>query len=68
MAQNHSEPVGLAGRLRAHWPGCLRSWGPTQPLEVGRTSRVIHPTQRLALAGRDGGWVFPQLWPAAGLV
>jgi hypothetical protein len=33
--------------------------GPTQPLEVGRTSRIIHPTQRLALAGRDGGWVFP---------
>jgi hypothetical protein len=32
---------------------------PTQPLEVGRTTRVIQATQRTALAVRDGGCVFP---------
>jgi hypothetical protein len=32
---------------------------PTQPLEAGRTSRVVQPAQRIALAVRDGGWVFP---------
>ena len=32
---------------------------PTQPLEVGRTSRVVQPAQRSALAVRDGGCVFP---------
>ena len=32
---------------------------PTQPLEVGRTTRVIQPAQRSALAVRDGGCVFP---------
>ena len=32
---------------------------PTQPLEVGRTTRVIQPAQRTALAVRDGGCVFP---------
>jgi hypothetical protein len=32
---------------------------PTQPLEVGRTTRVVQPGQRLALAVRDGGCVFP---------
>jgi hypothetical protein len=32
---------------------------PTQPLEVGRTSRVVQPTQRVALAVRDNGCVFP---------
>jgi hypothetical protein len=32
---------------------------PTQPLEVGRTSRVVQPAQRNALAVRDGGCVFP---------
>jgi hypothetical protein len=35
-------------------------WGaPTQPLEVGRTSRVVTAAQRAALAIRDGGCVFP---------
>jgi hypothetical protein len=29
--------------------------GPTQPLEVGRTSRVVTPAQRAALVVRDGG-------------
>jgi hypothetical protein len=32
---------------------------PTQPLEVGRASRVVQPAQRTALAVRDGGCVFP---------
>jgi hypothetical protein len=32
---------------------------PTQPLEVGRTTRVIQSAQRTALAVRDGGCVFP---------
>jgi hypothetical protein len=32
---------------------------PTQPLEVGRTTRVVQPAQRVALAVRDGGCVFP---------
>jgi hypothetical protein len=32
---------------------------PTQPLDVGRTTRVVSPVQRTALAVRDGGCVFP---------
>ncbi|HEX2155373.1 MAG TPA: DUF222 domain-containing protein [Actinomycetes bacterium] len=32
---------------------------PAQPLDVGRTSRVVQPAQRTALAVRDGGCVFP---------
>ena len=32
---------------------------PTQPLELGRTSRAVSPTQRNALAVRDRGCVFP---------
>ena len=32
---------------------------PTQPLEVGRTSRVVQPAQRTAPAVRDGGCAFP---------
>ena len=32
---------------------------PTQPLEVGRASRVVQPAQRAALAVRDGGCAFP---------
>jgi hypothetical protein len=32
---------------------------PTQPLEVGRTSRVVRAGQRAALAVRDGGCGFP---------
>ncbi len=32
---------------------------PTQPLEVGRTSRVVTAAQRAALVVRDGGCAFP---------
>jgi hypothetical protein len=32
---------------------------PSQPLDVGRTSRVVTPAQRHALAVRDSGCVFP---------
>jgi hypothetical protein len=32
---------------------------PLPALEVGRTSRVVTPTQRPALAVRDGGWGSP---------
>jgi HNH endonuclease len=31
----------------------------SQPLDVGRASRVIQPAQRSALAVRDGGCIFP---------
>jgi Domain of unknown function (DUF222)/HNH endonuclease len=32
---------------------------PSQPLEVGRTTRVVNPAQRNALVVRDGGCAFP---------
>ena len=51
----------LATRLRAAMallPPVLGG-APTQPLEVGRASRVVQPAQRSALAVRDGGCVFP---------
>ena len=53
--------TGLGGRLRAAvalLPPILDG-APTQPLEVGRTTRVVQPAQRTALAVRDGGCVFP---------
>jgi HNH endonuclease len=56
------EPAeGLAGRLGAAMallPPVLGG-APSQPLDVGRTSRVVQPAQRAALAVRDGGCVFP---------
>jgi HNH endonuclease len=51
----------LAGRLRAAarlLPPALGG-APTQPLEVGRTSRVVSAAQRAALVVRDGGCAFP---------
>ena len=50
---------GLAGWLQAaatRLPPTLGG-GPTQPLEVGRTSRVVSAAQRTALMVRDGGCV-----------
>ncbi|HEX3212394.1 MAG TPA: DUF222 domain-containing protein, partial [Actinomycetota bacterium] len=56
-----SGAAGLDGRLRAATALLPPTLGgaPTQPLEVGRATRVIHPGQRTALAVRDGGCVFP---------
>jgi hypothetical protein len=53
--------ASLAERLQtaaARLPPVLGG-APTQPLEVGRTSRVVQPAQRVALAVRDNGCVFP---------
>jgi hypothetical protein len=52
---------GLAARLRTAitlLPAALGG-APTQPLEVGRATRVVSPAQRTALAVRDGGCVVP---------
>jgi hypothetical protein len=51
----------LAARLRAAVALLPPTLGgaPTQPLEVGRTSRVVQAAQRTALAVRDGGCIFP---------
>jgi Domain of unknown function (DUF222)/HNH endonuclease len=51
----------LQGRLRAALallPPVLGG-APSQPLDVGRTTRVVTPAQRNALAVRDGGCAFP---------
>jgi hypothetical protein len=61
----HDQPGGegsLTARLRAAaalLPPLLGG-APTQPLEVGRTSRAVQAAQRVALAVRDGGCVFPR--------
>jgi len=57
----HGSPGGLAARLHkamALLPAALGG-APTQPLEVGRTTRVVTAAQRAALAVRDGGCAFP---------
>jgi Domain of unknown function (DUF222)/HNH endonuclease len=57
-------PQGPEG-LEAHLPAAMArlppilGGAPTQPLDVGRASRVVQPAQRTALAVRDGGCVFP---------
>jgi Domain of unknown function (DUF222)/HNH endonuclease len=51
----------LAARLRAAvtlLPPVLGG-APTQPLEVGRATRVVSPAQRTALTVRDGGCRYP---------
>jgi hypothetical protein len=52
--------LGLTDRLQlaaALLPPVLGG-APTQPLDLGRTTRVVSPAQRTALAVRDGGCVF----------
>jgi hypothetical protein len=55
------EPAGLQERLRAAmaWLPPVLGGAPRQPLDVGRSTRVVQPAQRAALAVRDGGCVFP---------
>jgi hypothetical protein len=82
QASGHHDPCGdhghhhpdsqatLTDRLRAaarRLPPVLGG-APTQPLDLGRTTRVVSPAQRTALAVRDGGCVFPgcdRPWPGA---
>jgi hypothetical protein len=52
------QPQGRLQAAMALLPPTLGG-APTQPLEVGRTSRVVSPAQRSALAVRDRGCVFP---------
>ena len=54
-------PQGLGAHLRAALALLPPTLGgaPTQPLDVGRVTRVVQPAQRTALAVRDGGCVFP---------
>jgi Domain of unknown function (DUF222) len=61
VGQAPSAIQGLQGWLRAAMTRLPPTLGdtPTQPLEVGRATRVIQPAQRTALAIRDGGCVFP---------
>jgi hypothetical protein len=63
LLPSEGEPpeAGLEGRLRAAMALLPPILGgpPTQPLEVGRTTRIIQPAQRSALTVRDGGCVFP---------
>ena len=55
------DEASLAAQLRAAATRLPQALGgaPTQPLEVGRTSRVVTPAQRAALVVRDGGCAFP---------
>jgi hypothetical protein len=55
---SQADLTALLAAARARLPVTLGG-APTQPLEVGRASRVITPAQRAALAVRDGGCVFP---------
>jgi Domain of unknown function (DUF222)/HNH endonuclease len=62
--QDAPDPSGedeLPGRLRAAMTVLPPTLGgaPSQPLEVGRATRVVQPAQRSALAVRDRGCVFP---------
>jgi hypothetical protein len=55
------DPTELQQRLRAALAVLPPPLGgaPSQPLEVGRATRVVSPAQRSALAVRDRGCVFP---------
>ncbi|HEY7606201.1 MAG TPA: HNH endonuclease signature motif containing protein [Actinomycetes bacterium] len=58
---DQDEPAGLQQRLRAAATLLPPTLGgaPSQPLEVGRATRVVQPAQRAALTVRDRGCVFP---------
>jgi hypothetical protein len=61
----HPDPGGeasLATRLQMAATMLPPTLGgaPSQPLEVGRTTRVVSAAQRAALVVRDGGCVFPE--------
>jgi hypothetical protein len=60
-ARNPRQLAGLQGRLGAAAAKLPPTLGgaPCQPLEVGRSTRVVQPAQRAALAVRDRGCVFP---------
>ena len=49
--------AGWLGPVMARLPAILGG-APTQPLNLGRSTRVISPGQRTALAVRDGGCAF----------
>jgi len=62
--RDHHHPGGdgsLAAQLRtaARLLPPVLGGAPSQPLDVGRTTRVVSPAQRTALAVRDGGGGFP---------
>jgi HNH endonuclease len=60
-SSTHSMDQDLTARLQAAMallPPVLGG-APSQPLDVGRASRVVQPAQRSALAVRDGGCGFP---------
>jgi hypothetical protein len=71
--QAQDDSCGHHGHLDPGGEGGLAEWlrtaarrlppvlggAPSQPLDVGRTTRVVSPAQRTALAVRDGGCVFP---------
>jgi Domain of unknown function (DUF222) len=60
-SRDPSESAGLQQHLLAAAALLPPTLGgaPRQPLEVGRSTRVVQPAQRAALAVRDGGCVFP---------
>ena len=61
MAGDPGGAAELGVRLRAAMslPPPVLGGAPTQPLEVGRATRVVQSAQRTALAVRDGGCVLP---------
>jgi hypothetical protein len=64
-AQAHDRDVDPPGTLTTRLQAALALLPPalggpaTQPLEVGRATRVVSPAQRTALVVRDGGCRFP---------